>query len=167
MDLRGKIQFYIMIHLKITMLLLFKDILWFYNLLVGHGIFICHQLLRTTDDKIGICCISTKHSILEQDQRLAMLVIGIISWNGATCLRARHTWVKTGWHDFLLCGLEGEKQCRSHTWKIHQFMQKHCLQPDIYTNYLYKTLFTPRHHYYETFTHEKNWGWTLVLWKGR
>jgi len=55
--------------------------------------------------------------------------------------------VKTGRHDSV--DLMVKNIVYSHTWKIHNFMQKHCLQPDIYTCTLYlvhsKTSLTTKH----------------------
>ena len=123
----------------------------FCDFIICHGIFICHHLLRTTDNKIGICCISTKHTeyfgarsktcyARKRDNKL--------EWSDMP--QGLPYLVKTGRHDSV--DLRVKNIVYSHTWKIHQFMQKHCLQPDIYTctrhclHTYFSTSFTPRHH---------------------
>ncbi len=110
----------------------------FCDFIICHGIFICHHLLRTTDNKIGICCISTKHTeyfgarsktcyARKRDNKL--------EWSDMP--QGLPYLVKTGRHDSV--DLRVKNIVYSHTWKIHQFMQKQFTARYLY---LYKTLFT-------------------------
>jgi hypothetical protein len=128
----------------------------FCDFIICHGIFICHHLLRTTDDKIGIVAspLSTQYFGARSKTCYARKRDNKLEWSDMP--QGLPYLLKTGWHDFLLL-------------RVKNIVYSQISIPVQDIVYTHTSL--PRSHQditnYETCTHEKNWGWTRVLWKGR